>query len=51
MRSMSNYGDFDAADGSLEVVDRNELPDMADEDEDFEGLENVRVCCGEHDGA
>lgn len=50
LRSVSTYGEF--GEGSLEVVDRDEIPAGLDGDEDeFEGLENVRACCnGKHDG-
>ncbi|TKA54268.1 hypothetical protein B0A53_03359 [Rhodotorula sp. CCFEE 5036] len=49
LRSVSTYGEF--GEGSLEVVDRDEIPAGLDGDADeFEGLENVRACCnGKHD--
>lgn len=41
------------ANESVEVVDRNEIPndyDLMADDEHWEGLENVRACCGgKHD--
>jgi hypothetical protein len=44
IRTMSDFED-------VEVVDRNEIP-LGDDEDDFEGLENVRACCGgKHDGA
>ncbi|GAA5937266.1 hypothetical protein JCM1841_007026 [Sporobolomyces salmonicolor] len=52
VRTFSDYGGHDPADGSLEVVDRNEIPPGIgdDDDDEFEGLENVRACCnGKHD--
>ena len=51
LRSISNYGDDDA---SLEVVSRDEIPpgEGDDNDDGFEGLQNLRACCnGTHDGA
>jgi hypothetical protein len=56
-RSVRSYGGNDALfDDSLEIVDSNDLSYdgdatmFHDEDDDgYEGLENVRVCCGEHD--
>ena len=50
LRSVSTYGEF--GEGSLEVVGRDEIPAGLEGDEDeFEGLENVRACCnGKHDG-
>jgi len=60
VKTFSDYGGgaggFDYQEGeSLEVVDRSEIPDgfgIDDgDDEGFEGLENVRACCGgKHDG-
>lgn len=60
--SIRTFSDFEGGGGvggyqgegeSLEVIDRNEIPDGVgmDPDEEFEGLENVRACCGgKHDG-
>ncbi|BGP16016.1 hypothetical protein JCM10213_005433 [Rhodosporidiobolus nylandii] len=53
IRTMSDFGGsgWDNEDGSMEVVDRSEIPPGAgDDDDEFEGLENVRACCdGKHD--
>lgn len=57
-RSLRSFGGrpIDDEDGSLEVVDRNDVPydyeHRHGDDEGFEGLENLRSCCdGAHDGA
>lgn len=49
VKTFSDYG----GEESLEVVHRDEIPDGlgGDEDDEYEGLENVRACCGgKHDG-
>lgn len=50
-RSVRTYSGLIGANESIEVVDRSEIPVDFDDDEDgYEGLENVRACCGgKHD--
>lgn len=49
MRSLSTFGEF--GEGSLEFVDRDDIPAGHHSHDEFEGLENVRACCnGKHDG-
>ncbi|KAM0749543.1 hypothetical protein T439DRAFT_357881 [Meredithblackwellia eburnea MCA 4105] len=51
-RSLRTFSDFLGGDESVEYVDRSEIPsDLGHDDDDgFEGLENVRACCsGKHD--
>ncbi|KAL8279110.1 hypothetical protein RQP46_008568 [Phenoliferia psychrophenolica] len=52
-RSLRTFADYLAGgDESVEFVDRREIPDELgpDDDETWEGLENVRACCnGKHD--
>ena len=53
-RSLRTFSDFLGGEESVEYVDRRDIPDDAghDDDETWEGLENVRACCdGKHDGA
>ena len=46
-RSVRTYNQYIGAEESIEVVDRNEIPDDFDGvDDEYEGLENVRACCG-----
>lgn len=52
-RSLRTFSDFIGGNESLEVIDREQVAsEMAEEeDEAWEGLENVRACCdGKHDG-
>jgi hypothetical protein len=53
-RSLRTFSDFIGGDESIEMVDRSEIPaDLGDDEDDdaWEGLENVRACCdGKHDG-
>lgn len=53
-RSVRSYGGDNALfDDSLEIVNAHDISYDADEtlnlDVGYEGLENVRICCGEHD--
>lgn len=58
VKTFSDYYDGDGGEESLQVVDRNEIPaglgmgqDDNEDDDEYEGLENVRACCGgKHDG-
>ncbi|KAK4702383.1 hypothetical protein P7C70_g3841, partial [Phenoliferia sp. Uapishka_3] len=52
-RSLRTFSDFLGGQDSVEFIDRREIPADAgagDEDDTWEGLENVRACCdGKHD--